>query len=193
MRGFVGDRPIALPGTRAAAEGGSDRVVGRARPIFRQVLLFVTVTVSPLLVPAGALAHLSVPGWATTGGAGGTPQHLVVRPGVPTALLAPGYRADVAVTIENPNRRAVHLGALVLDSGDGAKGLAVDPGHAGCSLAALSYSSQSNSGRGWTVAPRTRWAPGSLSVDLTDALSMAAWAARACEGASFTVYLAAGP
>lgn len=192
MRGSVGDRPIALPGTRAA-EGGSGRVAGRARRVFRQVLVFVTVAVSPLLVPAGAFAHLSVPGWATTGGAGGTPQLLVVGPGVPTALLAPGLRADVAVVIENPNRRVVHLGALVLDTGDGAKGLAVDPGHAGCNLAALSYSSQSNSGRGWTVEPRTRWTTGSLSVDLTDALYMASWAPRDCEGASFTVYLAAGP
>ena len=34
---------------------------------------------------------------------------------------------------------------------------------------------------------------GNLSVTLTNALSMTTSAANACQGASFTVYLAAGP
>ena len=65
----------------------------------------------------------------------------------------------------------------------------MDGGHAGCGVAALSFTTQTNGGAGWTV-------PGSgrpSSITLTNALSMATGAANACQGATFTVYLQAAP
>lgn len=99
----------------------------------------------------------------------------------------------MALTIGNPELSAVHVATLSLDTTQGTGGLAVSPGHSSCSLSALSYVTQSNGGAGWTVPAATGSVDGSLSLDLAGALSMTNAAANACQGASFTVYLVAGP
>ena len=67
----------------------------------------------------------------------------------------------------------------------------MDGGHSGCSVATLSYTTQTNGGAGWTVPARVGIVDGTLAITLSNALSMGAGAASACQGATFTVYLAA--
>jgi len=109
---------------------------------------------------------------------------MTLGPGTPTAQLYPGGSADVVLTVTNPSSARIKIGSLALDTTQGTSGFAVDGGHSGCGLAQLSLSTQTNGGSGWTVNGN-----GTLSVTLTNALSMGAAAANACQGASFTVYL----
>ncbi len=120
-------------------------------------------------------------------------QTIVLSPGAPTAPIYPGGHGDVAVTIDNPNPFRVHVGSLSLATGQGTGGFHVDAGHSACALSTLSFAAQTNSGVGWTVPPKVGSTDGALSVDLASALAMSASAVAACQGASFDVYLAAGP
>lgn len=158
----------------------TSRRVGRgAIPLALVVLL--------VLAAGSATAY-----WTQSGGTGsgaaatGTGQSLTLTPATPTAQLYPGGQASVVLTAANPNAASVHIGSLALDTTQGSGGFAVDGAHSGCTLATLSFTTQTNSGAGWTVA-----GSGSLPVTLTNALSMSAAAANACQGASFTVYLQA--
>jgi hypothetical protein len=153
--------------------------------------LFVAVTL--FFMGSGAFAY-----WAVTGGGSGhaqtrTPGAVTLSPATPTAALRPGSSSGVAVTITNSNSSAVRVGSLALDTSFGSGGFAVDGGHAGCATSALSYTTQSNSGTGWTVPARTGSVNGTLTVTLTNAVSMSTSAANACQGAAFTIYLTAGP
>jgi hypothetical protein len=56
----------------------------------------------------------------------------------------------------------------------------------------LSFTTQTNLGAGWTVPGKVGAVNGSLSITLTAALAMSTAAANACQGATFTVFLAAG-
>jgi hypothetical protein len=123
----------------------------------------------------------------------GTTVTVTLSPGTPAATLFPGGQADVLLTVSNPNLSAVHIGSLALDTLQGTGGFAVDAGHSGCALAALSFTTQMNGGAGWTVPAKVGAVNGTLPVTLTNALAMGVGAANACQGASSTVYLAAGP
>ena len=94
----------------------------------------------------------------------------------------------MVLTITNPNPGSVRVGSLALDTGQGTGGFAVDGGHSGCVLSHPLVHDPDQRRRGLDRA-----GSGNLSVTLTNALSMTAAAANACQGASFTVYLAAGP
>jgi hypothetical protein len=96
------------------------------------------------------------------------------------------------LTVANPNRSPVRIGSLSLNTSQGTGGFAVDAGHAGCSVAVLSFTTQTNLGTGWTVPGKVGAVNGSLSITLTAALAMSTAAANACQGATFTVFLAAG-
>ena len=117
----------------------------------------------------------------------GTTQAVTLSPATATAQLYPGGQAAVEMSITNPNPGGVRVGSLVLEPTQGTGGFAVDGAHSGCVLSTLSFTTQTNAGAGWTVAG------GGTSVTLSNALSMTAGAANACQGASFTVYLTAGP
>ncbi|WP_305787635.1 hypothetical protein [Symbioplanes lichenis] len=130
--------------------------------------------------------------WSTAGGGTGTaaasaPSPITLTPGTPAGLLYPGGTADLAVTITNPNTYAVRVPQLARDPLQGTGGYAVDAGHSACGVGALSYTTQTNGGSGWTVP-----ASGSLTLALTGALSLAGSAANACQGATFRVYLGTG-
>ena len=158
---------------------------GHAARVSIPLAFFVTLV---LLVAGSATAY-----WAASGGGSGnadtaTPSAVTLSPATPTAALFPGGQATVELTVTNPNVFSVRVGSLSLDTGHGTGGFAVDGGHSGCVLTTLSFATQTNAGAGWTVA-----GSGNLSVTLTNALSMTSAAANACQGASFTVYLAAGP
>jgi hypothetical protein len=57
----------------------------------------------------------------------------------------------------------------------------------------LSFTTQTNGGAGWTVPGKIGTVNGTLSITVMNALAMGVGAANACQGASLTSYLAAGP
>jgi hypothetical protein len=126
-------------------------------------------------------------------GATTTAAAVVVSAGTPTATLYPGGQADVTLTATNPNPFSVRIGWLTLDTSRGAAGFVVDAGHPGCDASALSLPTQTNNGAGWTLPARIGAVNGSLSITLSSALAMDVGAANACQGAAFTVAMAAGP
>ncbi len=140
------------------------------------------------------LAGAALAYWAASGGGtasattGTTTSTLTLSPATPTAQLYPGGQASVVLTVTNPNVVPVRIGSLIRDTGQGNSGFGVDGAHSACNVAALSFTTQTNGGAGWTV-------PGgsAIAITLTNALSMATTAANACQGASFTVYLQATP
>ncbi len=150
----------------------------------RGVIPLVLVA-SLVLVAGSATAYWRASGAGSGSGSTGTSAALTVSPGTPTAQLFPGGDANVVLTITNPNPASVHVGSLTLATGQGTGGFAVDGAHSGCAVATLGYTTQTNGGSGWTVP-----ANDTLSVTLVDALSMTTGAANACQGATFTVYLA---
>src|SRR4051812_41543124 len=148
-------------------------------------------TASVLLLASGALAFWTTGGSGSATGAAPAVQDITLTTGVPAGRLIPGGQADVAVTVANPNPFQIRVGALVLDTTRGAAGCAVDAGHAGCGLGALSFTAQSNGGDGWSVPPRVGAVDGALAVNLAGSIAMTSAAANACQGAAFTVHLTA--
>jgi hypothetical protein len=149
--------------------------------------------VASILLGSAAAAFWTAALSGSTTATATTSQAVTVSPGVPTTQVFPSGTAAVAVTLSNPNAFPVRVRGLALDTGRGTGGFSVDAGHAACGVASLSYSTQNNSGNGWTVPPQVGGVDGTLSAELTGALSMAANAANSCQGASFTVYLSAQP
>jgi hypothetical protein len=158
-----------------------------------RVLVSRRAAIAVVAVAAAVLAGSAAGRWSANGsGSGsssvGSTAPVTLSAGMPGGALFPGESADVAVSIANPNAHRVFVGLLALDTAPGTGGFAVDAAHAGCDLAALSYTTQTNGGAGWFVA-----AGSSLDLQLANAVSLSAGAASACQGASFTVYLHAGP
>ena len=152
--------------------------------------LLVTALLPVLAVAATGVAFSY---WAGSGGGSGsattgTTLAVTLNPGTASNQIYPGGQSAVAVTVTTPNPGAVKVGSLSLATTQGTVGFAVDGAHAACGVAALSFTTQTNGGAGWTVP-----ASGSLVLSLANSLSMSANAANACQGASFTVYLKVGP
>lgn len=176
-------------------------VTTRRNGAFRSRLFLAPATVLALVLTtalsvAGAASAL----WLASGAGSGTgttavtASALTLTPGASASgVLYPGGNADVLLTISNPNTAAVHFAALTLDPDQGAGGFAVDPGHSGCALTALAFSSQSNGGAGWTVPGAEGVLDGTLAVTLANGLTMSTDANNACQGATFTVFLEAQP
>jgi len=146
-------------------------------------------------IPVGGIAwsYWSAGGTGTGSGANGTLAALSLSSGSPAAGLYPGGSTNVVLTASNSNTSIVKIGSLLLDTSQGTSGFSVDAGHSGCSVATLGFSTQNNGGAGWSVPARVGVVNGTLSITLTNALTMTAAAASACQGATFTVYLVAGP
>jgi hypothetical protein len=156
------------------------------------------VLVAILVAAAVALAGAANAYWSGSGGGAGSgstadPVAVVLTPGTPVADLRPGDSSAVVLTITNPNHSEVHVGSLALDTGRGSAGYSLDSGHATCSVGTLGFDTQTNSAAGWTVPGRAGTTDGTLSVQLSDALTMSHDAANSCQGAIVTVYLTAGP
>ena len=159
----------------------------------RRMPLAVLLVILALPVGGAANAFWSASGSGAGSGTTGTTVAVVLTPGVPAANLYPGGTTNVVLIVSNPNTSPVRLGSLALDTGQGAGGFAVDAGHSGCAVATLSFTTATNGGAGWTVPGKVGAVDGTLSITLTNAVAMGVGAADACQGASFTVYLAAGP
>lgn len=152
------------------------------------IALFLT-----LIAGSSAIAY-----WTTTGEGGGTGTTgatlpLTMSAATPTAQLYPGGQGNVGVTIDNPNAFSVRVGSFSLSLGQGTAGFGVDAGHAGCPTSVLSFTAQTNGGAGWSVPAKVGFTNGSLSLDLPGAIAMSASAPNTCQGATFDVFLSAGP
>ena len=176
--------PDASPATAPSALG---RLLGR------RATRIVLAGAAVLALASAALAFWTSAGSGSATATAGSAQAVTVTPGTPSPNLYPGGQTDVALTISNPNPFPVHVGSLALDLARGAAGFGVDGTHGSCDLSALSFASQTNGGSGWSVPPKIGSTDGSLAIDLPGALSMATNAPGSCQGASFSVYLTAGP
>ena len=150
----------------------------------------LTLALVVLLTLVGAISAEAF--FRATGAGSGTPTvaaaaTLTLAPGTPSANLYPGGNSSVSLAVTNPNPGSVVLRSLALDTSRGTGGFAVDTGHSGCALSALSFTTSNNGGAGWTIAA------GNQVLNVTGSLAMSASAADACQGATFTVYLKAGP
>ena len=157
--------------------------------------LVLTSLVVVLALAGAGTANAFWRGSGTGAGSGttGTTVPVALSPGSPTATLYPGGLTNVVLTVTNPNPYSVRIGSLALDTGQGTGGFAVDAGHAGCAVSTLNFTTQTNGGAGWTVPGKVGAVDGTLSVTLPNALAMGTNAANACQGATYTVYVAAGP
>ena len=159
----------------------------------RPMLMGGLLVVLALPVGGAAFGYWGGSGSGTGSQTTGTTLDVALAPKTVTAALHPGGQANVGLTVTNPNPCPVQIGSLALDSGQGTGGFGVDAEHAGCLLSALSFATQTNGGAGWTAPAKVGAVDGSLAVTLTNALTMAEDAANACQGATFSIYLAAGP
>jgi hypothetical protein len=159
----------------------------------RRLIVLAVAVVALVVVPLGGIAYAY---WTKTGagagnGSNATAVAITLSPGTPTAALYPGGLTSVVLTATNTNTSAVRIGSLALDTARGTGGFAVDAGHSGCSVAALSYTTQTNGGNGWDVPAKVGAVDGTLAITLASSLAMSTSAANACQGATFTVYLVA--
>jgi hypothetical protein len=158
----------------------------------RRLTVFGALVVA-LATTVAAIAYFTAHGSGTATASVATVQNVTISGGTASTALFPASTADVALTISNPNTFAVHIGSLQLDTTQGTGGFDVDSGHAGCAVSVLGFTTQTNGGSGWTVPAKVGATNGTLSLDLANAVSMSGSAANACQGASFTVYVKAGP
>ena len=161
------------------------RLVGRT-------LLGIVLAVPAVVLCDVAAAYWSGSGIGTGTGETGSSAAVTLSAGAPAAAPHPGGQSDVTLTVSNPNESPVQIGSFSLDTSQGTDGFAVDAGHAGCAVATLTFTTQTNSGTGWTVPAKIDEVNGTLPITLPDALAMGGGAADACQSATFTVYLAAG-
>lgn len=164
-------------------------VAGATRPpVTRRRTVGLAFALAVMIAGTAAAAWL-----ASGGGYGsastGTTAAVELTPGLPSAQLFPGGSADVLLTITNPNGWAVTVPSLRLDTSQGAGGFTAS---AGCPADDLSFAAQTNGGAGWTVPGKAGETAGTLAVTLSQALAMSSSAENGCQGATFTVYLAAG-
>lgn len=157
----------------------------------RTLTVLLLLGVLALAVVGSANAFWSSPGSGSGGGGTGTTVAMTLSPGSPTTFLAPGGQTSVVLTVSNPNPSPVFVSSFGLDTAQGTGGFSVDAGHSACDVAALSVTTQTNDGGGWTVPGKVGAVAGTLPVTLTNALSMNTAGANACQAAIFTVYLAA--
>jgi hypothetical protein len=161
----------------------------------RRILGVIAMVIAILVVTVGgagvAYAYWSAGGAGTGFGATGTTVPLTLSAGAPTASLLPGGQTSVVLTMTNTNAATVKVSSLALDTTQGTGGFSVDSSHAGCTLSTLSFTTQTNSGAGWSVPGKVGSTNGTLTATLTNALAMSVSAVNACQGATFTVYLLA--
>ena len=159
------------------------------KSLMRSRLARVTVLLA-LTTSSLAFSYWRAAGTGTAAATATTTAAVVIAPATAGAGLYPGGQADVLLTLANPNPFAVRVGTLSLDTSRGTAGFAVDAGHSGCDVSVLSLSMRTGP---WPVGPRVGTIDGSTSVTLSDALTMTTTASSVCQGATFTVYLLAGP
>jgi hypothetical protein len=157
----------------------------------RTALLIALAAAFVAMMSGSAMSYWAAAGSGSGAGTTGTTVAVTISPGTPSPTLHPGGTADVTLVIVNSNPTVVSIASLVLDTAQSTAGFAVDVAHSGCVLSTLTFITQSNGGSGWSVPASTSGVDGTLPVTLANALAMDVNAANACQGAVFTIYLAA--
>jgi hypothetical protein len=142
-----------------------------------------------LFVPAAALGYWSAHGAGTTSIKLPQPLALSLSVGTPSDVLSPGNSAGVALVVDNPDTIQEHITAFSLNSGGSSAAISVDAAHSGCDVSALTFTTATNGGAGWSVPPKVGTSDGTLRVNLANSLAMSTAAANACQGAQFTLAL----
>lgn len=151
----------------------------------RSVKIASLVAVLAALLATGAWAYLTASAsGAGSGGVSATLAAVTVSSSTGTQTMLPTGNAtgDVDVTLHNGNSSPVHISSLSLDTAQGTSGFSSNA--AGC---ALSFTTQTNGGAGWTIPASSSTA----AIDLTNSVTMGTSAASSCQGQTFTVYLKA--
>jgi hypothetical protein len=157
------------------------------------MLLTSLYVILALATCSAVYAFWTAGGISAGSGTAATTVAMSLTPGTPTASLQPGGQASVTLAVSNPNDTTIRIGSLALDTGQATGGFGVDTAHSGCTVSALSFTTQTNGGAGWSVPAKVGATNGTLSITFANALARGTGAANACQGASITVYLAAGP
>jgi hypothetical protein len=151
---------------------------------FTNRVVILAAAVAAVFTAAGAYAYFHSTGSGHANASVGTVAPVTISAGsVPATKVFPGGSGDVTISIHNPNSTTVFVGHLSLDTtaGTGNSGFS---GPSGCDPPPLSFPS---------YAFNQYVSPGDTPFTLIGAVSMATTAANACQGATFTVYLTAGP
>jgi hypothetical protein len=161
----------------------------------RRIVGVVAMIVAIVVVAVGG-AGVAYGYWGGAGAGSGvgttaTTVPITLSSGTPTASLLPGGKTGVVLTMTNSNSASIKVSSLTLDTTQGTGGFRSDSSHGGCTLSTLSFATQTNGGGGWSVPAKIGATNGTLTVTLTNALSMSLSAVNACQGATFTVYLLA--
>lgn len=156
----------------------------------RWSLAAVAPSLLAVAIGGSAIAHFTNEGSGSGTAQTGTTLPLTLSPAAPSTQLFPGGQADLTLIISNANLAEIRVGSLTLDVRQGTGGFAVDAIHAGCSTSALSLTRQTD---GWVVPARVGAVDGTQAVTLPNAVAMGSTAANACQDATFSVYLIAGP
>ena len=137
-----------------------------------------------LALAAGVWAYFTASGSGSSSGnvrPNRVPVTVTAVTGTQALLPTGSATGDLNVTLHNVESSPVHINSLALDTSQGGGGFGSN-----ASNCALSFTTQTNGGSGWTIA-----ANGTLSLDLTNSVTMGTAAANSCQGQSFTVYLKA--
>ncbi|GAA0507216.1 hypothetical protein Ade02nite_50610 [Paractinoplanes deccanensis] len=160
---------------RSPGDARRNRLDRRTRAI-----LGIAATAAVVVNAGAAWAYWRITGSATAQAAEGPPVAIALRAKSDLSEpLRPGQNGDLTVTVANENGYPIRITAVAPGQGT----IVADPEHrdAGCTGAAVVFT-QPRFQVAWEVQRHT---VGAFAVD--GALSMRADAARACEGATFTV------
>jgi hypothetical protein len=153
----------------------------RTRRLPGRRVLVAAAVVAAVTTTGVATAYWTAPGYGSAAARTGVTEPVVLGPGTPTASIYPGGRADVALSVTNPNGGPV-VARLDLDPTQGTGGFDVDSAHAACPVAAFTFHPSTTG----TTIPA-----GNPVVSLPAAVAMDVAAPDACQGVTVTVYLRA--
>jgi hypothetical protein len=151
----------------------------------RPIKIIASVLAIVTLTAGAAIAYLRSTGSGSgSGGAQVMLNAVTVTTTTGTQSLLPtgSPTGDVDVTLHNGNSSSVHISALSLDPAQGSSGFSSN-----ATSCALSFTTQTNGGNGWTIPANSSTA----ALDLTNSVTMGTTAASSCQGQTFTVYLKA--
>ena len=141
-----------------------------------RALAVVTGSVAAVALVSGTAAAYWTSSGSGTGSAAAGTISLTANASVGSSLLYPGGSVAISVAVTNPADSAT-----LNVTGVSATSVTADSGHSGCDTSAVTYQRS-------TALPVSVVAGGS-PVDVDGSLAMAADAADACQGATFSVTL----
>jgi hypothetical protein len=152
----------------------------------------IAVAVVAFLVAGVAFAYFTSVGSGAGSASVANAQAVTFSAGTASGQLYPGGAGDAVLAVANPNPFPVRVDSIVLNTGHAVNtsdpGFSASGGTGTCAEPALSFTTQTNGGNGWTIPASAAAYP----ITLVNAVAMGVGADDGCQGATFTVYLQAG-